>query len=54
MGITFGNGTDYPYPNEPQYQYPDPLNDARGKALRKCPQGQALYKGRCRIKVRVY
>jgi hypothetical protein len=30
QGITFsGGGRDYPYPNEPQYQYPS--TDARGR-----------------------
>jgi len=42
FGFTFGGGgRDYPYPNEPQYQYP-------GKELRKCPKGFAPYKGKCR------
>jgi hypothetical protein len=42
FGFTLGGGgRDYPYPNEPQYQYP-------GKELRKCPKGFAPYQGRCR------
>ena len=43
FGFSFGGtGREYPYPNEPQYQYPG-KND-----FRRCPTGFAPYKGRCR------
>ena len=43
FGFSFGGGgREFPYPNEPQYQYP-------GKDdLRRCRAGFAPYKGRCR------
>jgi len=45
FGLTFGPGQprEYSYPSEPQYQYPET------KPRRKCPKGQALWQGRCRI-----
>jgi hypothetical protein len=47
QGITFGgSGRDYPYPNEPQYQYP--YRDSRGRDVNRCPRGQAPYQGKCR------
>ncbi|MBX9845745.1 MAG: hypothetical protein K2Z80_28470 [Xanthobacteraceae bacterium] len=46
-GFTFGGaGRDYPYPNEPQYQYP--YTDGRGRIVNRCPRGQAPYQGKCR------
>jgi hypothetical protein len=42
-GFTFGGGHEYPYPNEPQYQYPR----TDGKDM-KCPKGQMPYQGKCR------
>jgi hypothetical protein len=47
-GFTFGQGHQYSYPNEPQYQYP-----ANVRSQRQCPKGQALFQGRCRIKLPV-
>jgi hypothetical protein len=47
-GFTFGAPDQHAYPNEPQYQYP-----SNSRAQRKCPKGQALYQGRCRIKLPV-
>jgi hypothetical protein len=42
FGFSFGgNGREYSYPNDPQYQYP-------GKEMRKCPKNYAPYKGVCR------
>lgn len=46
QGITFGGGRNYPYPNEPQYQYP--YADGRGRIVNPCPRGQAPYQGKCR------
>jgi len=47
QGITFGgSGREYPYPNEPQYQYP--YRDSRGRDVSRCPRGQAPYQGKCR------
>jgi hypothetical protein len=47
QSITFsGSGREYPYPNEPQYQYPS--TDARGRSVNRCPSGQAPFQGRCR------
>lgn len=45
-GFTFGPGAprEYSYPAEPQYQYP-----SNSRTQRKCPKGQALFQGRCRI-----
>lgn len=53
QGITLGSGKakEYPYPAEPQYQYP--MTDAHGQARAKCPKGQALFQGKCRIVRRV-
>ncbi len=42
---------EYPYPNEPQYQYP--MQSNRAKAM-KCPRGQAPFQGKCRIIRPVY
>lgn len=49
QGITFGSDgrREHPYPAEPQYQYPS--TDQRARAQRKCPKGQAVFQGRCRI-----
>jgi hypothetical protein len=38
----------YSYPNEPQYQYP-----SNSRTQRKCPKAQALFQGRCQIKLPV-
>jgi len=47
QGFTFGSaGRDYPYPNEPQYQYPS--TDGRGRIVNRCPRGQAPYQVQCR------
>jgi len=47
QGFTFGGtGPDYPYPNEPQYQYP--YTDGRGRLVNRCPRGLAPYQGKCR------
>jgi hypothetical protein len=35
----------YPYPANPQYQYP--MVDSRGERI-KCPKGQKPYQGVCR------
>ena len=49
QGFTFGGtGREYPYPSDPQYQYPYPYTDGRGRAMRRCPRGEAPYQGRCR------
>ena len=47
-----GAPREYPYPAEPQYQYP--IQSQRTKAVRKCPRGQALFQGKCRIVRPVY
>jgi hypothetical protein len=47
-GFTIGPPHQHAYPNEPQYQYP-----TNSPAQRKCPKGQALFQGRCRIKLPV-
>ena len=47
-----GSPREYPYPAEPQYQYP--IQSQRTKAVRKCPRGQALFQGKCRIVRPVY
>lgn len=49
QGLTlgFGGPREYPYPANPQYQYPDQREQAR--AARRCPKGQALFQGKCRI-----
>ena len=54
QSFTFGAGAprEYPYPNEPQYQYP--VQTERPRAARKCPKGQALFQGKCRIVRPVY
>ena len=41
---------EYPYPGEPQYQYPR----MDGVKEMKCPKGQQPYQGKCRITRRVY
>src|SRR5688572_229571 len=35
---------EYPYPAEPQYQYPR----TDGRAEMKCPKGQKPFQGKCR------
>jgi len=54
QGVTFGSEgkREHPYPAEPQYQYP--AQDSRARAQRKCPKGQAVFQGRCRIVRPVY
>ena len=54
QGLTLGSGQprEYPYPADPQYQYPDQRIAPR--AMRKCPKGQALFQGQCRIIRPVY
>jgi hypothetical protein len=49
QGLTLGSGKprEYPYPANPQYQYPDQREQPRG--ARRCHKGQALYQGKCRI-----
>jgi hypothetical protein len=53
-GVTFSQGPrsgeppQYSYPHEPQYQYP-----SNSRTHRKCPKGQAVFQGRCRIKLPV-
>jgi hypothetical protein len=47
-GFTIGPHGQHAYPNEPQYQYP-----TNSRTQRKCPKGQALFQGRCRIKLPV-
>ena len=42
---------EYPYPSEPQYQYP--VQSRHSKQL-KCPKGQAPFQGKCRIIRPVY
>ena len=48
QGFSFGGGADrdYPYANEPQYQYP--YTDGRRRTVRPCRTGQALFQGKCR------
>ena len=55
QGLTFGAGAprEYPYPAEPQYQYPV-QSEQRPRLARKCPKGQALFQGKCRIVRPVY
>jgi hypothetical protein len=49
QGLTLGSSKprEYPYPANPQYQYPDQREQPRG--VRRCPNGQALFQGKCRI-----
>jgi hypothetical protein len=47
-GFTIGPSGQQAYPNQPQYQYP-----TNSRTQRKCPKGQALFQGRCRIKLPV-
>ena len=47
-----GAPREYPYPAEPQYQYP--IQSQRTKAVRKCQRGHALFQGKCRIVRPVY
>jgi hypothetical protein len=47
-----GAPREYPYPAEPQYQYP--IQSQRTKAVRRCPRGQALFQGTRRIVRPVY
>ena len=42
---------EYPYPSEPQYQYPE---QTKSKKAMKCPRGQAPFQGKCRIVRTVY
>jgi hypothetical protein len=43
-GLTLGSAArEYPYPSEPQYQYPVT------ERAKKCPKGQAPYQGKCRV-----
>jgi hypothetical protein len=54
FGFTFSNGGpgEYSYPADPQYQL-----EPRGRApkpARKCPKGQAVWQGKCRIALPVY
>jgi len=53
-GFTSAPGTprEYPYPAEPQYQYP--VQSERQRVTPKCPKGQAIFQGRCRIVRPVY
>ena len=46
FGFSFGPGAprEYPYPAEPQYQYPR----MDGRADLKCPKGQKPFQGKCR------
>jgi hypothetical protein len=48
-GFTASNGgpREYSYPSDPQYQY-EPRGHAY-KPARKCPKGQAVWQGKCRI-----
>ena len=46
QGRTTAPVPQYPYPAEPQYQYP-PM-DPRGQSSIKCPKGQKPYQGVCR------
>ena len=49
QGLSIGSGQprEYPYPAEPQYQYP--IQDSRPRAHLKCPKGQAPFQGKCRV-----
>jgi len=37
---------EYPYPSEPQYQYP--MMDSRSQGRLKCPKGTKPFQGTCR------
>src|SRR5215203_25281 len=54
FGFTFSNGgpREYSYPADPHYQI-EPRGHAQ-KWPRKCPKGQAVWQGRCRIALPVY
>ena len=54
QGLTIGSGQarEYPYPSEPQYQYP--MKDSRARTQLKCPKGQAPFQGKCKIIRPVY
>ena len=54
FGLTFSNGGpgEYSYPADPQYQL-EPRGRAH-KPARKCPKGQAVWQGKCRISLPVY
>ena len=54
FGFTFSNAgpREYSYPADPHYQL-EPRGRANGPA-RKCPKGQAVWQGKCRIALPVY
>ena len=54
FGFTFSNAgpREYSYPADPHYQI-EPRGHAN-KLARKCPKGQAVWQGKCRIALPVY
>jgi len=54
FGFTLSNGgpREYSYPADPMYQL-EPRGRAQ-KPMRKCPKGQAVWQGKCRIALPVY
>jgi hypothetical protein len=54
FGFTFSNAEprEYSYPADPHYQI-EPRGHAN-KSARKCPKGQAVWQGKCRIALPVY
>jgi hypothetical protein len=49
LGTLTAHAVQYPYPAEPQYQYP--RTDGRDM---KCPKGQKPFQGKCRKTRAVY
>jgi len=54
FGFTFSNAgpREYSYPADPHYQI-EPRGLAN-KQARKCPKGQAVWQGKCRVALPVY
>jgi hypothetical protein len=51
LGTTLSvHAAQYPYPAEPQYQYPR----TDGRTDMKCPKGKKPFQGKCRITRPVY
>jgi len=50
LGTLTVHAAQYPYPAEPQYQYPR----TDGRADMKCPKGQRPFQGKCRKTRPVY
>jgi hypothetical protein len=55
QSFSAGVPREYPYPSEPQYQYPVQTRQApKASPKARCHKGQAEYQGKCRIIRPVY